>query len=217
MRNVRTPFGGLDGPVSTRAFTLSGGLLLMSPTHVIAEEFVGVPFPTWLVAVFVLPGLLAALVGLAGLYPIVRTHRPRLARAASVPTVATGVLLLGLLAISLGNALLVALTGTTARVKPGPFVGLLPIGLALAFGLFGSATWFTNQLSRTSSLLLFALTLPWLGVLGATALIGDSFPGWLTLTLFGPLPVWMFGLGASLHRTDRETPSLTPTSDPIAD
>lgn len=204
-------------PSPERAFTLAGGLLLMSPTHVVLEAFVGVPLPSWLVAVFVLPGLLAGLAGLASLYPDIQTARPGLARAGRFAAAATGALIIGLLAVVLLRTLLDALAGTTLGLPLGVAFSLLPIGLALVFGSFGLAARASETTSRTTSLLLLGLALPWLGVLVATPLVGDAFPGWLTLALFGPLPFLLLKLATSVRRSTLKTTRADGVTDPVAD
>lgn len=198
---------------SADAFLVAGVLLLASPTHVGLELFLDVPLPSWLVALFVLPGLFATLVGLAGLYPRIADRAPRLGLVGGVITVVAGAILLILLGWVLGNSLLTAVSGLALGTPPGAVFMLLSVSLTLAFVLFGIASMRFAVPSRSVGFLLLSFALPWVTGLSATAVYGPTFPAWLTAVIYGPIPFVLLATGYML----RLNTAPTTREDAVAD
>lgn len=189
------------------AFVTAGVLLLASPTHVALDLFLGVGLPAWVVAMFVFPGLGAALVGVAGVYPRIAPRAPWLSRAAGVCTAVAGTILLTLLGWVLGGSI----SAAVGMPPSGLFLGLA-VALTLSFLLFGITSLRWAVPSRTVGVLLLAFGLPWLVSLAGTAVYGTAFPQWLTMAIYGPIPLLMFATGYALRieagATDHTDPSL---------
>lgn len=180
---------------SSGAFFLAGWLLLASPAHVALELFLEIPLPTWLVAAFILPGLMATLVGLLGLYPLVVDDAPLLSVAGGVVTAVTATTLAVLFSWVLGGALLAAVSGVAVGTPPGVLFMVLTLTMTLGFVLFGLATLRSPRLTRSLGLLLCSFAAPWAVALAATGVYGSSFPDWLTLAIYGPIPIIMLATG----------------------
>lgn len=195
--NTRVRFA-LDR-LRAEAFLAAGVLLLASPTHVVLELFMDVPLPSWLVALFVLPGLIATLVGLVGLYPRIADCAPRVALAAGVVTIVAGMILVVLLGWILGGSVLMTVPGVGVGMPPGILFLSLAMTLTLAFVLFGSASLRFAVPSRAVGLLLLSFALPWIVSLAATSVYGSTFPDWLTMAIYGPIPFVMLGTGYALR------------------
>lgn len=200
---------------SADAFLVAGVLLLASPTHVGLELFAEVHLPPWLVALFVLPGLLATLVGLAGRYPETADRAPRVALAGGVATALTGLTLVVLLGWILGASLLNAVVGAAVDLPPDAAFVVLPVLLTLAFVLFGAASLRSAALPRRVGFLLLSFALPWVVSLAGTAVYGSSFPPWLTIAIYGPVPFVMLATGYTLRTATgavgREDTAVDPT------
>lgn len=180
-------------------FLAAGVLLLASPTHIALELFVGVPLPSWLVALFVLPGLIATLVGLFGLYPSIVDRAPLIANVAGVISAIGGLILAVLLGWIVGGSLLTSVSGMAVRMPPGTAFQSLAITLSLAFLLFGlAAVWFAVP-TRKVGVLLVSFSLPWVSSLAATSIYGTAFPEWLIFAIYGPIPFLMLGTGYLLR------------------
>lgn len=190
---------------SAGAFFLGGGLLLASPTHVVLERFLDVPLPSWLVVLFVVPGLTVSLLGLLGLYPRIADSTPRLALAGGV-VAAVGVLIpVSIATWILGGTLVTAVAGQSVSQPPAILFQMMAIAMALGFGCFGVAILRATLPPRNLGYLLLSSALPWVVVLGATTVYGSALPGWLVLTIYGPLPFLMLTTGYTLHAHSVET------------
>lgn len=184
---------------SAGAFFLGGGLLLASPTHVVLERFLDVPLPSWVVVLFVVPGLIVSLLGLLGLYPRLAESTPRLALAGGAMA-GVGVLIpLSIATWMLGGTLLTAVAGQAVSQPPAILFQVMAVAMALGFGCFGVATLRTPVPPRKLGYLLLSYAVPWVVVLGSTAVYGSALPGWLVLTIYGPLPFLMLTTGYTLH------------------
>lgn len=199
MTTTSTKVGSSLEDWSAEAFLVGGGLLLASPIHVGLELFLGVPVPSWLVALFVIPGLIASLVGLTGLYPRIADHSPRAALAGGASTVIATTTLVVLLGWTLGRSILSALTGIDVGTPPDTAFVMLAITITLAFILFGITSLRFAIPSRPVGLLLLSFTLPWMVILAATSVYGAAFPNWLVLAIYGPIPWMMLATGYTLR------------------
>lgn len=199
MAQISTRVWSVLGHWRAEAFLAAGVLLLASPTHIALELFVGIPLPTWLVALFVLPGLMATLLGLFGLYPLIADRAPVLANVAGGISALAGLILSVLLGWIVGGSLLMAVSGKAIRMPPGTAFQSLAITLSLAFLLFGLAVFWYTIPSRKVGLLLASFSLPWIMVLAATSIFGSAFPDWLTIAIYGPIPFLMLGTGYMLR------------------
>jgi len=196
---------------SADAFLVAGVLLLASPAHIGLELFLDVPLPSWLVASVILPGLLAALVGLGGLYPRLAARAPRTAAVGGAFTTLACVTLVVLLGWLLGDGVLTATAEATIGSPPGFVFLSLPVTMTLAFVAFGTASLRVAVPSRRIGALLSAFALPWVVTLVATTVYGSAFPRWLTLAIYGPIPFVMLATGYTLRME-----SLSTVRDPSA-
>lgn len=184
---------------SAEAFLLAGVLLLASPAHVGLELFINVPLPSWMVASVILPGLIATLVGLVGLYPRIADRAPRMASVGGLFTGLAGTTLVVLLGWILGGSVLTAASGIAIGSPPDVAFLVLAVTMTLAFVSFGTASLRVAVPSRPVGALLLSFALPWIGSLAATAVYGSAFPRWLTLAIYGPIPVVMLATGYGLR------------------
>lgn len=200
----------LDGQMSRRSstsFLVAGLLLIASPTHVGLGAYMGVSLPAWVVAIFVIPGLLAAVIGAVILSRDLSRIAPYWGRSATVVGVVASMLLLTLLIWVVGRPVVEMTSGVALGQPPGVLFALLAPVLGLTFGLLGLGILSTDSTSDSVGLTLLVMALPWLGVLASTAIVTGPFPAWLTLALYGPLPVFSVVIGYTL-RVD------TTTTDP---
>lgn len=184
---------------SSDAFLVAGVLLLASPAHVVVERFIGLPLPSWVVALFILPGLFATLVGLLGLYPRLTDQSPRLALAGGVITTATGGILVVLLGWILSATVLTAVSTTAIGLPPDAAFTVLSVLMTLAFLLFGVASLRSATASPIVGLLLLSFAIPWIMTVAATVVYGSTFPEWLLLAIYGPIPLVMLATGYRLR------------------
>ena len=184
---------------SATAFFVAGGLQLASPTHVVLELFMDIPLPSWIVALFILPGLMATLVGLLGLYPRLIDRAPRLALAGGVMAGITGTILMMIFGWILGGALLSVVSEIAIGTPPGVLFSTFTLTMTLGFVFFGVATLRSPGFARSFGLLLLSFAVPWVMVLAATAVFGSTFPEWLTLVIYGPIPFIMLATGYTLR------------------
>lgn len=205
MTGVRTRLWAALERWRAEAFLSAGGLLLASPTHVSLEWFFDVTLPPWLVALFVLPGLLASLVGVLGLYPRVAGEAPRFAVTGAVAVVLAAANLIVVLGWVLGGSLLTAVSGMAVGMPPEFLFASLAPTLTTGFVLFGLACLQSGAPSRTVGSLLLSMAAPWVVVLAAMPVFGSAFPPWLTLAIYGPIPFVMLATGYALRTQSRPT------------
>lgn len=184
---------------SATAFFVAGGLLLASPAHIALELFVDVPLPSWLVALFILPGLLAALVGALGLYPRLVDRAPHVALAGGIAAGITAAILAVLFGWVLGGAVLAAVSGIAIGRPPDALFSAFAVTMTVGFVLFGVAALRAPGLERSLGLLLVSFAVPWLVVLAAAAVVGAPFPPWFVLAAYGPIPLIMLATGYVLR------------------
>ncbi|MFB6235618.1 MAG: hypothetical protein ABEH81_05875 [Halopenitus sp.] len=199
MQTVRTRVWRTLERRSGDAFLLAGVLLLASPAHIVFEQYMSVPLPTWLVALVILPGLITTLVGLIGLYPLIADRAPRMAAIGGLFTTLAVTTLVVLLGWILGNGVLTTAWGVT--IGPPPEIAFLSLAvtMTLAFVSFGTASLRVAVPSRLVGALLLSFALPWFVSLAATSVYGSAFPRWLTLAIYGPIPVVMLATGYTLR------------------
>lgn len=195
------------------AFLVAGVLLLASPTHIVLESFLNIPLPTWIVASVILPGLIATLVGLVGLYPRIADRAPRMAAIGGLFTALAGTTLTVLLGWILGNSVLTAAWGMTIGSPPDIAFLSLVVTMTLAFVLFGTASLRVAVPSRRVGTLLLSFALPWIVILVAQSVYGSAFPRWLTLAIYGPIPVVMLATGYTLRIESLPTTAENSTTD----
>lgn len=181
------------------AFLLAGVMLLASPAHIGLELYMDVPLPSWIVASVILPGLIATLVGLFGLYPRIAKRAPRMASLGGLFTTLAGMTLVVLLGWILGDRVLTAASGMAINSPPDFAFLILAITMTLAFVLFGIASLRVAVPSRLVGALLLSFALPWIVSLAATSVYGSALPRWLTLAIYGPIPVVMLATGYTLR------------------
>lgn len=156
--------------------------------------------------VFVTTGHLIALVGLLGLFPVLVTRTPRLARLA----VTTGsVAIAGWTVLTVGKFAVVAGAWSSLdSVLPGVFFVLLLCSSILTYVLFGSASLRSGHGSRSVVMLVFAP-----GALMAVLLLDSIITGLSAfdgLVIGGGLAFSMLALGYKLRRWPGRGESLSP-------
>jgi hypothetical protein len=196
---------------SSEAFLVAGTLLLASPAHLGIELVGAFSLTSWVVALFVFPGLFAALVGVSGLYPQLADQSPRLALTAGVITTSTGAMLVGLLGWILGASLLNAVSTLSLGMPPDIAFVTLSVSMTLSFLSFGIASLRSAAPSRAVGLLLLSFATPWILAVAATLVYGSTFPEWLLLLIYGPVPLIMLATGYTLR-----TPSTLTAEDDTA-
>lgn len=195
---------------SSTAFLVAGLLLISSPTHVGLGAYMGVSLPTWVVAIFVIPGLLAGVLGAVLLSRDLSRIASYWGHSATVVGAVATMLLLTLLMWVAGRPVVEMTAGVALGQPPVILFALLAPVLGLTFSLLGLGTLLTDSTSDSVGLTLLVMALPWLGVLAATAIVTGPFPAWLTLALYGPLPVFSVMTGYTL-RVDTTATDRTET------
>lgn len=112
--------------------------------------------PTWIVPLFLVPGLLLGYVGLLGIYVRVADRSPRLARAGvAVVAIATAL-------VTFAVVYTVA-TSTVDEGPPSPVFPLIILTTVLSFVILGIASARTETPSRTLGLLVMVPGVAWFG------------------------------------------------------
>lgn len=184
---------------SAEAFLLAGVLLLASPAHIVLELFVNIPLPSWLVASFIMPGLIATLVGLGGLYPQIAERASWMATLGGLFTTLAGATIVVLLGWILADSVLTTASGMAPGSPPDTAFPILAVSMMLAFVLFGTASLRVTVPSRLVGALLLSFALPWIVSLVATTVYGHALPRWLTLAIYTPIPVVILATGYTLR------------------
>lgn len=190
---------------SPTAFLVAGVLLVAFAASVGLEVFMGVSGPQAFVSI---PGFLAALIGLLGLYPKLAEQSPRLARA-SVVVVALA--LVGFFVNFTWVVALTAMNGIDAGTPPEPVILLTVLLTILGFILFGVTGLRANTLSRTGGLLLLAPPAVF-AVMVAGAIAGYT-PGWSTFAIAAMQAVAHLAIGLVLRNADMPTDRAKPAAD----
>lgn len=192
----------LHNRFSWKAFFVSGIFLLISPGHLALELLTGVTPPAWVVALFVVPGLFAAVLGLLGLYPSLANSNRWLIIPAVVLSALAGGILLVILGWTLAVATLTAMAMADISTVPPGFVFVsLSVTIAAGFLLFSLVSFRNDVYPRSVSYLLFGFAAPWLFLLTITPLFGPDPPAWFVLPLYGMLPVIMVATGWVLRKS----------------
>lgn len=145
-------------------------------------------------------GLLAAIVGLLGLYPELASRSPRLARVGAGVIAVAGIVIPILLAWLVVGALL---------NQPGPAA---PLGIlffvvvALGFILFGISSIWTGVPSRVAGLLLLAIpTAIFVWITAGFVVYGGAVPVWMAPTIAAVITVILLAIGTHLRTEDVPT------------
>lgn len=169
--------------------------------------------PEGMVLLLAVPGLLATLGGLLGLYPILADASPWMSRAGLVSTGIAGIGLVVTVAWSLSGELLAAVTGGYIPVTP-PEVAFLSLvaALAVAGGLFGVGSVRAAGPWRRLGLFLLGYAATYGALLAAGVALGTA-PDWLYFIIYGAQPVLLLATGVHLRQlpvsVDRELPADT--------
>lgn len=199
MLHSPTLSAGQNARKASTAFLVAGLLLIASPTHVGLEVYMGIALPIWGVGVFVVPGLLAAVIGGLLLSRDLSRNAPYWGHSTTVVGTISSLLLLTLLVWILGRPVVEKTSAQALGQPPDVLFALLPPFLGLTFGLLGLGVLVTDSTSDRIGVILLVMALPWLGVLAATTIVTGTFPAWLTLALYGPLPVISVVTGYALR------------------
>lgn len=199
MQTISTRVWGTIERWSAEAFLVAGVLLLASPAHIVLELFLNISLPSWMVASLILPGLIATLFGLAGLYPQIADRAPRMAAIGGLFTTLAGATIVVLLGWILADSVLTTASGIAPGSPPDTTFLILATTMTLAFVCFGTASLRVSVPSRLVGVLLLSFALPWIVSLAATPVYGPAFPRWLTLAIYSPIPVVMLATGYTLR------------------
>lgn len=200
---------------SGTAFLLAGGLFFVSPMAKGLVILTDTSPQVWLVALLVFSGLSVSLVGLLGFYPRLADQTPRLSLAGAVATVIAGAVTLVVFAWMMGIHLLPEFTQVSGLATPPVSVFLaLILSLGTAFTLFGIASLWSGVPSRSAGRFLLALASPWILLLVGHSVF-SSLPVWLSIALYGLIPMVMLLLGHHLRTVALSTGPETPSNEPI--
>jgi hypothetical protein len=186
---------------SAVAFMIAGGFWLIDTTYLALELFVGTGIPE--PVAIKLAAVLAAVVGLLGLYPEMADQLPRLARAGLVLVGVPGAVWTVLLAWGIG-------TEVSPAIQPPPIAVVTVVFLPILLGvlLYGGASLYTGVSSRAVGFLLLA----------HVAILFAAFPatGLLQLGLVGGLSGTFLATGTLLRLetapTDQEALAGSPAA-----
>lgn len=186
------------------AFIVAGALLLGFVASNGVEAFTATTPPTWVNTMFVSPALVAASLGLLGLYPTLAERAPRLALVSAAVVTVAGTAAIALFVVTAGNGLV---AGVQLPFLPVYLLTLL--ATVLGFVLFGVAGIRTRTPSRRVGLLL--LGPPAVNVvMFATAPMNP--PRWTTFLISALWTGAMLAVGLALRsspdRPDRTEPSV---------
>lgn len=197
MRAGRADWWGSVERWSGTAFAVAGGASLGTAALFGIETYTAATYPGWLTGLTGLAGLLAAFVGLAGLYPALADAVPRLARTGLGAAVLAGA---GLVVFPL-----CALAKSAALPVPFPpilaFVAAM-VAILLAFLTFGIAGLWSGALPRTVGVLLLATMATFVVLFAADMAYGGS-PEWVD-----------FGVGSVQALLLLRVGQLLPTTGP---
>lgn len=190
---------------SATAFLVAGVALLVNFVLLVFERFGGASTPGVVGNVLVLSALVAAAVGLLGLYPRLADHTPRLALVSAAAAAVAGVSFLVLFAWVVPARLL------DQPLPPGVLlVGAVAV-MFWGFLLFGVASLWTGVPSRTVGMLLLAVVGILLAYLGGQAVYGGDAPAWVSPAVTGLLALVTLALGyvhpTGVAPSDRAVPT----------
>lgn len=187
--------GVLDrvGAWSPTLFLVGGLLVLGSLVNNILIRFAGMSLPETLGIGLTLAGFVAALVGVAGLYPELSNRTPRLAGTSLAAVLGAGA---GLI-ILLGWALVMVLFSVP---EPSPVIALPTLLLMLtAYCLFGVAVLQTTAYPRSIGLMLLALVGVFIIVFLRSIVIGGDPSDLFTVVSEMAESGLLLGIGARLR------------------
>lgn len=128
-------------------------------------------------------------------------------------TALAGTTLMILLGWILGDSVLTAAWEMSIGSPPNIAFLSLVVTMTLAFVLFGTASLRVAVPSRRVGALLLSFALPWIVILVAQPVYGFGFPRWLTLAIYGPIPVVMLATGYTLRIESLPTTAENSTTD----
>lgn len=185
---------------SAVAFLLAGGFWLTDTTYLALELFVGVVTPE--PVAIKLAAVLAAIVGLLGLYPGLADRLPRLTRAGLVLIGVPGAVWAVLLTWGIGAEI-------SPAIQPPPIAVVTVVFLPIFLGalLYGSASLYTGVPSRAVGVLLLAHVAILFAAVPATGVLQLGLAGGLSGTFLATGTLLRFEAAP----TDQETPAGSPT------
>lgn len=164
---------------------------------------------------FAVPGLLATLGGLLGLYPRLADRSPRLARAGGIATVVAGGGLLVTVAWSVGGDVLsAAMQGDVPASPPEIVFVSLIAALALAAALFGVAGLRAGGPWRRVGRFLLGYAATYVALVAAGIAL-TAVPNWLYFAIYGGQPVALLVTGSALRRGLTPTDHDLPTDETV--
>lgn len=198
-------------------FLAAGVMFIGAGTHKVLGATYGIDLPLFLQNLLGgQGGLLVALLGLAGLYPALKAHRPRLARI-GVAGIGVGVVCFVMVLV-----VVLAIAGWEAAgggpIEP-PGVVFLPIfvgyiGAILAFLVLGGIGVETRTPSRLVSSLLVVTPIAMLAVMIVPPVVGIEMPSAAGLGVADPLlPIAFIVIGALLRGDAVSTGGARRASD----
>lgn len=197
------PWQSLEQWRST-AFLVAGGLILGFVASNGVEAFTATQPPTWVNTLFVSPALVAAAVGLLGFYPLLTDRLPRLSLAGAAVVTVAGIAALALFIVTVMNGLL---AGLQLPFLPVYFLTL--VTTILGFVLFGVATLWTNDPSRTVGLFLLGPPAVNLVMIGTAPMNPPQWSTFLISTMWsGAVLAIGLALRTSSTQLDRSGPPM---------
>lgn len=197
---------------SVRPFLLAGGLLGGSVLLKALELFTGTTLPGLAVALVAVPGHLAALVGLLGLYPVIADRSRRLGRMLGAAVVVAGGWLIGLLGWAVAGPALNATLGPVVPAEP-PDVAFVSgaVALGVAFALFGAAVVRAEPFTHRTGVFLAIFAGTWL-VLFAFS-FRAAVPDWQWFAVYAVQPPVLLATGWTLQTVTSSTNAVADQGD----
>lgn len=195
---------------SSVAFVIAGVFLFGDAALQALERFAAMSTPGVLRGVLMLSGILAAIVGLLGVYPRLAHESRRLARA--------GVLVTAVACVTFSVVWVWWIVGNLLPTvsEPTPVINMLAVvTMVLGFLLFGIASLRADVPSRSVGILLLAIVGVFVGMV--VVLIGRiDLPSWSIVAVLGVLAVIMLTIGYLLRASSPASDRGNPTSDSVA-
>lgn len=197
---------------SARALLLAGGLLGGSVLLKAVELFTPATVPGLAVAFVAVPGHLAALVGLLGLYPVITDRSRRLGRVLGASAAVAGGWLIGLLGWTVAGPSLIATVGPIVPAKP-PDVAFVSgtVALGVAFVLFGATVVRAGSLPHRTGILLAAFAGTWLLLFAFS--FRAAVPDWQWFAVYAVQPPVLLATGWTLQTGTSSTNAVANQGD----
>lgn len=199
---------------SPRAFVVGGAAWLVLMGIIGGNMVTGGSTPTWLLPVFLVPGLLAAYLGLLGISGHVAERSPKLTRAGVAVTLIAAALVVFAVIYTVA-------TSTVDQGPPFPVFPLIILSTVVGFLLVGLSSIRTETPSRTIGLLIAGAGAAWFGdivFIIVTSAIGTSEIAGIPLVVGPMLGVVLAGLamiatGYLLHGQFHRSGRVEATTD----